>query len=89
MFLPWSADDYVKGKKWVKEVEKHSVVMSEDWLKSYKEAPLVWSHGPKGSKKERGLVAALVRLDLPRPRGMKERIESRRKNLAGCGKSRF
>jgi hypothetical protein len=54
VFLPWSADDYVKGKKWVKEVEKHSVVMSEDWLKSYKEAPLVWSHGPKGSKKERG-----------------------------------
>jgi len=88
VFLPLSADDYVKGKKWVKEIEKYSVVMSEDWLKSYKEAPLVRSRRPKGSKKEKGLVATLVPLDLPRPRGMKERIESRRKNLAVYKKQR-
>jgi len=88
VFLPLSPDDYVKGKKWVKEIEKHSVVMSEDWLKSYKEAPLVRFRRSKGSKKERGLFAASVPLDPPRPRGMKERIESRRKNPAVYKKQR-
>ena len=39
VFLPLSETDYVKGKEWVKQIEKHSVVMSEDWLKKYKESP--------------------------------------------------
>lgn len=88
VFLPLSEADYVKGKKWVKQIEKRSVVMSEDWLKNYKEAPLARLHRTKGSRKEEGDVAPVVLLDLPRPRGMKERIETRRKNLAAYKRQR-
>lgn len=81
VLLPLSEADYLEGKKWVQQIEKQSVIVSEDWLKKYKEAPLARLGGTKGSKKEGVHITPVVPLNLPRPRGMKERIESRRKNL--------
>jgi HKD family nuclease len=65
VFSPLSGVEYAKGKNWVKQIEKQSVVVSEDWLKKYKEAFPARSHPSKG-------VAPLVPLELPRPPGMKE-----------------
>ena len=76
VFSELSESEYTKAKKWVKQIERLSVVMSEDWLRNYKEAP----HAQKGPGKKE-LVAPLVLLDLPRPRAMKKRLESRRSNL--------
>src|ERR1700685_669842 len=67
----------VKAKQWVKDIEKQSVVVSEDWLRKYKEAPLQ-QHGEKGSEP----AARVVPLKLPTPSGMDERIATRRGNLA-------
>lgn len=79
VFSPLSEVEYAKGKNWVKKIEEQSVVMSEDWLKSYKEASPSRSHPPQ-------VVTPLVPLELPRPPGTKERIESRRANLAAYEK---
>jgi hypothetical protein len=88
VFFSLSEAVYARGKKWVKQIEKHSLVMSEDWLKNYKEASRARLHPPKGSTKEERLVAPLIPLNLPRPGGMKKRLESRRKNLAVYKKQR-
>jgi hypothetical protein len=73
--------DYVKGKKWVKNIEKQSVVVSEDWLRKYKETPFkkpLRANGPnKGDQEPTPVVA----LNLPIPSGMEERIAKRRVQL--------
>jgi hypothetical protein len=86
VFFPLSGADYVKGKKWVKHIEKQSVVVSEDWLKKYKEALPAQQHRSKGSNKGEQDAAPVVELKPPRPPGMKERIERRRGNLAAYEK---
>jgi hypothetical protein len=93
VFVPLSEADYLEGKKWVKQIERHSVVMSEDWLKNYKEAPPTRVHRTKGSRRkghggEDWRVEPLVPLDLPSPRGAKKRIQIRRENLASYRKRR-
>ena len=82
VFFTLSGADYAKGKEWVKHIEKQSVVVSEDWLKKYKEALPAQQHRTKGSNKVAQDAAPVVELKLPRPPGMKERIEKRRNNLA-------
>ena len=88
LYCSVSSQDYAAGKKWVKEIEKQAVVVSEDWLKKYKEAAPVQTHlGPKSSKgKQAGWP--VVPLKLPSPPGMKERIRMRRQNLAAYAKRR-
>jgi hypothetical protein len=83
VFFPLPEADYVKAKQWVKDIEKQSVVVSEDWLRKYKEAPLQ-QHGEKRSKP----AARVVPLKLPTPSGMDERIATRRGNLAAYEKTR-
>ncbi len=82
VFIAITESDYLNAKRWVKEIERASVVVSEEWLKSYREAPLI---GPnvKGQtrNKDEGRIPALVRIELPRPSGMKRRIADRQKNL--------
>lgn len=80
VFLPLPEADYVKGKKWVKNIEKQSVVVSEDWLRKYKETPIrrpLRAKGPKGDQDPKPVVA----LNLPTPSGMEERIAKRRVQL--------
>jgi hypothetical protein len=86
VFFPLSEADYVKAKQWVKDIEKQSVVVSEDWLRKYEEA-LFQQHGAKGSK-ARPDATRVVPLKLPMPLGMHERIATRRDDLAAYEKKR-
>lgn len=87
VFFPLSESDYVKAKRWVKNIEKQSVVVSEDWLRKYKEAPLL-GRGKKGSAKEVQDPAPVIALKLPNPPGMEERLAIRRDQLAMYDKKR-
>jgi len=79
VFLPLTEIDYVKGKKWVKNIEKQSVVVSEDWLRKYKEAPLRSQGGANNGNQHANPV---VELKLPTPSGMEELIKARRAQFA-------
>jgi HKD family nuclease len=87
VFSELSKAQYIAGKNWVKQIEKHSVVMSNDWLKNYKEA-LARPQSAKGTKKGEPVAAPLVTLKLPRPPGTERLINSRRGNLAAYKKKR-
>src|SRR5437016_7293637 len=78
VFLPLSQLDYAKAKKWVRNIEKHSVVVSEDWLTKYKEARFGSQYGGKRSNDATPVLA----LKLPTPSGMEKQIEKRRADLA-------
>jgi len=62
VFFTLSGADYAKGKEWVKHIEKQSVVVSEDWLKKYKEALPAQQHRTKGSNKVAQDAAPVVEL---------------------------
>jgi len=81
LYCPISAADYSLGKQWVKRIEKQSVVMSEDWLKQYKEAPSTGGHRQKGSKNHEPDFTSIITFKIPKQQGMKEKIEERRDQL--------
>lgn len=87
VFFPLSKSDYVKAKRWVKNIEKQSVVVSEDWLRKYKEAPLLGC-GKKGSAKEQRDTAPVIALKLLNPKGMDKWLAVRRGQLAIYDKKR-
>ena len=81
LYCPLSAADYLLGKQWVKRIEKQSVVVSEDWLQKYPDAPTSGGRRPKGSKNHEPDIASLITFKLPKPQGMKEAIKERREQL--------
>jgi hypothetical protein len=81
-FARISALDYGRAKKWVSEIGSQSEVVSDDWLKLYKEAtPKVTR---KSGRSGKGIhnPAPLIDLKLPTPLGMGDRLRARRENLA-------
>jgi len=76
IFLPLNRLDYEKAKKWVRSIESRSIVVSEDWLRKYKEARINFAR--KGVE-DPGPVLAIK---LPTPAGMEKHIAQRRKALA-------
>lgn len=82
VFLPLSEADYLKGKHWVRNIEKQSVVVSEGWLRKYKEAPLVAQYPVRGPNNGNQDAAPVVVLKLPAPPGMERLIAKRRHHLA-------
>ncbi|HEV3038748.1 MAG TPA: phospholipase D family protein [Candidatus Angelobacter sp.] len=79
IFCLISKATYGEAKKWVKQIEKQSVPVSEDWLKKYKEASI--RPGDKGAP-----APPVAVLKLPYPRGMKQLVANRRKQLAAYAK---
>ncbi len=73
-----SAGDFAAAKGWVKGIENRSIVVSEDWLESYHEAPRAGGKGAKG-KPQRPAPETL--LALPSPKGMQKRLRERRTQL--------
>jgi HKD family nuclease len=73
--------DYQEGKKWVKVIEKQSVVVSEDWVKNYTEAVSGGGGPKKGSKKTEQDAGPLIAFTLPKPRGMMKIINNRREQI--------
>jgi HKD family nuclease len=86
VYGPMASAEYAAAKAWVKRIEKQAVVVSEDWLKKYKEAALPGGRGPGGSKKAVREPIPLVSFNLPTPRGMSKHIKHRREQLAAYQK---
>jgi hypothetical protein len=86
VIIPLPEADYLKAKKWVKNIERQSVVVSEDWLSKYKEAPLGRQRWVKGSHKGNQRATPMVALKLPMPPGMEDQISTRRDKLAAYKK---
>ena len=70
--------DYIKAKKWIHEIEKQSNVVSEDWLKLYKETTHQKAQRAKRSGKVVEWGVPLINLSLPTPRGMGRLLNDRR-----------
>jgi HKD family nuclease len=73
-----SEESYAQAKNWVREIEKFSLVVSEDWLSEYQEG-ISSPHKFKASKNL--IYQSLISLILPRPVGTKEKVKGRRKQL--------
>lgn len=74
-FSSLSSADYCLALDWIEEIEKKSVVVSEDWLDSYKEAPRKIGGGKSGLS---GNAKPTVTLKLPKPSGLKALVKKRR-----------
>lgn len=85
IFSQLSTADYAISKKWVKSIEKLSVVVSEDWLRKYKESSRP-QHHRGGLPKDNQNALPVLGLELPRPAGMEKKLASRRKTLTAYGK---
>ncbi len=84
VFMEISNTEYAAAKKWVRSIEKQAVVVSEDWLRRYKEA----ASAGGGSRRKPDEGRAVVALELPKPRGMEEHIAYRRNQLPKYKKKR-
>ena len=89
MLCKLSEADYARGKKWVKEIERQSVVVSEDWLKRYREASPAGPNGTKHSGKGKEKIEPVIDFKLPTPRRAGELVERRRKALAAYQKQKL
>ena len=83
-----SAEEYGAAKKWVKELEKRSIVVSKDWLSIYKEAKRSSKMASKKKTSQEGLGKPLVALWLPNPRGRLQQVAERRAQLDAYSKKR-
>jgi len=80
-FCELSETEFIKAKKWIREIEKQSVIVSEDWLKHYKEDEWKGTQGPKRPTNGLKGSAQLIKLKLPNPEGTAKRLEGRRNDL--------
>lgn len=69
---------FAAAKAWVKEIEAKSLVVSEDWLATYKEAP---SQHPKAGRKHPPVPVGTKVLPLPTPPDIADLVKARRKQL--------
>jgi len=74
-----SPDDYTTAKKWVKEIESQSVIVSEDWLNNYKE--IVQCGVGKSFTNTPKPTSPTISLKLPTPSDIYELLKARRKQL--------
>jgi HKD family nuclease len=79
--------EYDSAKKWIKHVERKSVVVSGDWLSKYEEAERSRNRRRRdGSAEDLGIP--LISLNLPNPRGCEQQVLRRRKKLSNHRKYR-
>jgi len=77
-FSKISRADFTIAKRWIREIEKLSVVVSEDWLERYNEAVRPNRHIINGQQ----IANAIAEFTLPRPPDMDQYIDNRRMQLA-------
>jgi len=75
-----SGQDYQQAKLWIKDIERQSVVVSEDWIESYIENTVTAS--PKPSSPERPTTGPTIQLTLAEPSDIKSLLKARRLHLA-------
>jgi HKD family nuclease len=88
-FCQLSEADYIRAKKWVMDIERQSVVVSEDWLKGYIEAAPGGTHRARRRGKGSLGSESVIEFNLPTPRRMEELIIHRRKALVAYGQQRI
>jgi hypothetical protein len=82
VFSRLSESEYRRAKEWVKEIERQSIVVSEDWLMHYTEATRRGALEGKRVRSKAQNTEQLIELRLPTPRGMERLLESRRVSLS-------
>ncbi|WP_040309631.1 phospholipase D family protein [Asticcacaulis biprosthecium] len=84
-FSPLSNTDYEAAKKWVEQIKQKSVVVCEDWLARYKEAPRNPSgRGGRGTREQKPTIS----LKLPKPAQTAAKVQLRRKKLKAFSKQK-
>lgn len=78
-FSQISQQDFNHALKWISEIEKRSIAVSEDWLAEYNEQ----SNAKKGSR-----LQVKGRIPIPAVKGMIKYIRSRRKTVEAFRKNR-
>jgi len=76
IFCKISQKDYIAAKRWVRDIEKACVPVSEDWIETYKEA----ARKPDG--KAGSTTTSVIPLRLPRPNGVGKLLDIRRQQLS-------
>jgi NgoFVII restriction endonuclease len=74
-----SQEDYRNAKVWIKEIENHSVVVSEDWLARYVESKV---SSPSKSTAPGKPLEPTIRLILEEPPDSRELLTARRRQLS-------
>ncbi|MDO9042652.1 MAG: NgoFVII family restriction endonuclease [Desulfocapsaceae bacterium] len=64
-FSEISADEYVKAKAWIKDIERQSVIVSEDWIESYRESNVTSNDRPAKTKANSSNPTILLTLEEP------------------------
>ncbi len=88
-FSSISKDEYNAAKRWVRDIEKLSVIVSEDWLLQYKEStPIRGISRVKSNKNNtKNDKIQLIAFKLPRPKNIDKLIKERRKQLDAYNKN--
>ena len=79
LYCQLSSLDYRRAKRWINEIRKDSLPISDDWLKKYKEAPS--GSRPRAKRKDQGNLGAVAAFPLPTPKKTNAWIVKRRRAL--------
>lgn len=85
-FSEITTEEYLKAKLWIKQIEQKSVIVSEDWIDSYREsvAPVLVN----AAKKTPIPNGATIPLTLPEPPNTAELLAARRQQMARYKKTK-
>ncbi len=83
-----TSTEYGRAKDWIKRIETQSVIVSEDWLKKYREMPPSHRTGSKPKGRGEPETTPIIAFKLPKPSGMSKIIAERRKQLSAYNKKK-
>jgi len=86
IFSEISHSEYVKARAWIYDIERHSVPVSEDWIKSYRESIVTSSGGVKNTKANPS--SPTIPLTLKTPRNTQALLRGRRAQMQSYGNSK-
>lgn len=78
-FSKITISEYNKAKKWIREIESLSVVVSEDWIEKYCESKV--SNSEKTTKKKEDTATPTIEFMLAEPPNTAELLKERRKQI--------
>jgi len=81
-----SKEEYNKAKKWVAEIERQSVIVSEDWIERYQESAVKNAGAP--SRKKTNTPNPTIPLTLAQPQDTRKLLKARRLQLRNYGQTK-
>lgn len=81
-----SKDEYTKAKTWIAEIERKSVIVSEDWIERYQESVVNNTSAP--SRKKTSTPNPTIPLTLAQPQDTQELLKARRRQLRNYGQTK-